>query len=1262
MASSSSGTSCFESALTFLDEGLEACRDETDSDSMNLMTDIRNLMMEVRLLKTFDLYFSNCMGRDHETLLEHDQKDNTNTESESLRPSKVSCRIQELVNRKTKRLVRRFESIVTPTLRDIKRELTGYHQNIKLLFETDIKELSISKFLDDYSLGQPPLVTDFIDSLSENLRCFLRRKQDFGNTLNYLMEILEEKLMFLKSFIPFATLQGVEGQELRDLLNHVEDMGINAARLISICWFNREDKQVCDEMVSKVSQLLYKINPVDPQDRATYINVLTASKLSKSSDTLALEKNKHIVADFIDCLLDNLMELLQIDTNFLALERNQLLKLQEGVRFLNFLLRQQGKFNELHDEIKGLIGDAVCDAGVVIFSLSKNQLKEGFAEETDLELSRLLKKLNFILTEVAQIYPPPSFRFPRTNELGSIDLLLQNVDELATSEASSIAFPKDQIQRVQEDLQFLRSFLQEIMEQRNQNKELQALWDRVMEVTYNAELVIDSIVIGDKPECLDNIVRDIKLMRAEALEVHGSIRYDTEAQSAVKNCIHMESQLSYPAPNEVLVGLDEEVKMIINRLTRGSKHLNIVPIVGMAGLGKTTFANKVYCDPSIIGYFHIRAWCTVSQVYSKHNLLAMILCSINCRSPDHYLEMNEDDLTVMLYQSLKRNRYLIILDDVWDIKAWNMLERSLPDDTNGSRILFTSRFQNLTSQFSDCEPFHLRQLTVEECFVLLQRKIFGKKGCLPALIKVLTQIANKCKGLPFTVVIVAGILSSIEPDCWQDFANSLSSSTVIETNLLELGYSYLPDYLKPCLLYFGTFPEDENIPVRRLFLLWVSEGFVQKTEGKTLEDVADDYLKNLVNRSLVIVTQQRTIGGAKACRIHDLVREFCVTKAKEESFLHILHGYNDLCTFAGPCNPHRVFIYDSTIEGLKESKLFFPNLRCLLFRANVFITSNRISTVLFHCSLGVLIFKFLRLLDLGEFSLGKSFPMEVVLLVHLRYLAIRSELLSIPDAIANLSRLETLLIRGSQDVRLPNTIWTIKTLRHLFITRSNGYGSRCGFIFPNNLEGSPDLEHLVTLTLAIDPSYQSLQKILKKLPSIRRLRCAGLRYRGNGILMLDHLSQVESLKVHRFDGYHFHFPSNLRKLTLSFTSKPWSEISTIGKLTKLEVLKLNRESFVGRKWEMKEGEFPKLRILKLSELDIRWWTATSSDHFSCLEKLALHGCKKLEELPSCLGESAPLVMIEVKGCESAESSVKQIGEEQMENGNEGLKIDIRSYW
>ncbi|CAI9117675.1 OLC1v1019122C1 [Oldenlandia corymbosa var. corymbosa] len=48
-------------------------------------------------------------------------------------------------------------------------------------------------------------------------------------------------------------------------------------------------------------------------------------------------------------------------------------------------------------------------------------------------------------------------------------------------------------------------------------------------------------------------------------------------------------------------------------------------------------------------------------------------------------------------------------------------------------------------------------------------------------------------------------------------------------NTLELSYSHSPDYLKPCLLYFGAFHLDQNIRVRDLLWLWIAEGFVEKS-------------------------------------------------------------------------------------------------------------------------------------------------------------------------------------------------------------------------------------------------------------------------------------------------------------------------------------------------------------------------------------------------------------------------------------------------
>ncbi|XP_027177987.1 putative late blight resistance protein homolog R1A-3 [Coffea eugenioides] len=1267
--SSGCSTSCFDFALDHLDWIDKTLDSELDDY-------IWKLKMGIRILKPFDLYIRKCRRwRSNQfTCLEYGKEENGDAKSDNLRLSSISFRIQDLVRGITHGLDSAFFRYIQSSASnhsDIRPELARFEENMWLFFDSDIKEFNIISLLLYHSLGDLQLVMDFIDSISENLTHLCSKNCNVDVGLKIVMQTLQKKLMHLKSFIGFATLQGVEGVQLKDLLVHVEVVAVNAASLICRLWFQRHNEQVCNEINTEISQAIRQmIVPVDPQVQETYKHVLTASKLSRSSCTFAMKENKHLVADFIDYLLHSLMEILESYTSFLVPVKEQMLKLHEGVRFLIILLsRQQKKFDELNEEIKDLIGVVVSDAGIVIFSLSVNEMKECLCKETDLALSHLLVVLKLVIAEVGHIYPlsSSSLSFPKTNELGSLDFLLKILKELAGSTADSIAFPNNQICTILEDLVFLRAFLGNIGEQCCQNGKLHTLWSRVMKVAYCVEIEIDSALLGDKYEhCLDALARDIELLKIEAEELYDSIKYGSETRRVTKTTIRMPSQIVAPIFNEALVGLNDEVESIIDRLTRGSNQFDVVAIVGMAGLGKTTLAKNIYSDPSIKFHFHICAWCTVSQVYSKHNLLLQILCVIDSRSCDQYHKMNEDDLAAKLYQQLKGKRYVIVLDDVWDIEGWNLLKHSLPDDRIGSRVLLTSRFHNLSLEIKpDSKPLHLRPLTDKESLELLQKKLFAKEDCPPTLSEGVLNVAKCCKGLPLAVVLVAGILATTQQDCWEQVTRRLTSTVLVENEhcmkTLEYSYNYLPDYLKPCLLYLGAFQEDQDIPVRKLLRLWISEGLVQKIEGKSLEDVADNYLMDLIGRSLVMPAHRRSSGGIKVCQIHDLVHQFCVTKAKEENFLRILHG-DDLLTFTGPYNAHRLSIFPTTSEEPIKSRLFFPNLRCLLF----FDCDYR--QQLDRSSLKFLLSGLLRVLDLGT-TVGPYFLREVLFLVHLRYLSIR--ILGtgeIPSAIANLSRLETLAVGGPFiNFLLPNTIWNIQTLKHLVV-----FPNDSGFKFPiNDLEGSPDLEHLETLSLAIDPSSerQSLQKILSKLPSIRRLKCVNghdnwnSRYHASagdhdGILMLNYLSRLESLKMGRFAGYEFEFPFNLRKLTLLQNRQPWSKISAIGKLPNLEVLKLCPVSFVGEKWEMQEGEFQNLRYLKLFGLDIRWWTA-SCDNFCCLEKLVLENCFSLEEVPSCLGETLTLDMIKVKWChESAVNSVKQIQQEQMDMGNKDLKMVI----
>lgn len=159
------------------------------------------------------------------------------------------------------------------------------------------------------------------------------------------------------------------------------------------------------------------------------------------------------------------------------------------------------------------------------------------------------------------------------------------------------------------------------------------------------------------------------------------------------------------------------------------------------------------------------------------------------------------------------------------------------------------------------------------------------------------HIAKKCEGLPLAIVVVAGILSKRDQtqDNWKQVAQSVRSCLVDDPkkymDTLAPSYNHLPLHLKPCFIYLGAFGEDSEIAVRKLIWLWVAEGFIRPEGQKCLEDVAEECLIDLIDRSLVIVSQRRINGGIKLCRIHDLLRELCLREADKENFLTFFFNY-----------------------------------------------------------------------------------------------------------------------------------------------------------------------------------------------------------------------------------------------------------------------------------------------------------------------------------------------------------------------------------
>uniref|UniRef100_A0A3Q7I950 Uncharacterized protein n=1 Tax=Solanum lycopersicum TaxID=4081 RepID=A0A3Q7I950_SOLLC len=249
-----------------------------------------------------------------------------------------------------------------------------------------------------------------------------------------------------------------------------------------------------------------------------------------------------------------------------------------------------------------------------------------------------------------------------------------------------------------------------------------------------------------------------------------------------------------------------------------------------------------------------------------------------------------EDLPDKLRKILMHKRYLIVLDDIWDVEAWEELQLSFPDDENGSRALLTTRDEEVYRQLKHhSDPYFLRFLTVDESWDLLQKKVFQGEICPPELLKTGLQVAENCKGLPLVIVLIAGIIAKQrEASLWLGFAEDLSSHILQEQSMkiIESSYDHLEDHLKSCLLYMGLFPEDHQFPVFNLLKLWIAENFVHNLDAENVEDASKICLNDLVNRSLVIVSRRREDNGEiEYCTVHDVVHEFCLRRLTKKKFM-----------------------------------------------------------------------------------------------------------------------------------------------------------------------------------------------------------------------------------------------------------------------------------------------------------------------------------------------------------------------------------------
>ncbi|KAF7092328.1 hypothetical protein CFC21_094823 [Triticum aestivum] len=775
-----------------------------------------------------------------------------------------------------------------------------------------------------------------------------------------------------------------------------------------------------------------------------------------------------------------------------------------------------------------------------------------------------------------------------------------------------------EIKSLTNELAAMEAFLLEMSEDEDPDVQDKVWMNEVRELSYDLEDAIDDFMqsIGDKDEKPDGFIEKIKNSLGKLGKMKARHRIGKEIQDLKKHIIEVGDrnarykgrQTFSSTKNEVvdprilarfehaskLVGIDETKAEIIKLLgeengqvPRQQQQLKIVSIVGFGGMGKTTLANQVYQD--LKGEFQYRAFISVSQNPDLMKILRTILSEITGTSYPGTEAGCIEQLIDKIKDFLADKRYLIVIDDIWDIQHWEVIRCALAYNHYENRVITTTRDHDVARKVGGA--YELKPLPDETSKILFFGRIFGiNNGCPNDLVEVSETLLKKCGGVPLAIITIAGLLASREGNKreWNKLCDSIGSGLDNSPDvkkmrkILALSYHHLPIHLKTCLLYLSIFPEDYIIQGDRLIWRWICEGFVNGVQDEDLFELGESYLTELINRGLIQAVDSYMYVRTMDCRVHDLVLEFISSISIEENFCTVLHDKKGKSA-AITSKVRRLFLQLQDVE-MPQGRLILSHMRSLTMSG---YWVDKMSSLSFSPQL--------RVLDLEE-----CYPEEQ-----------RDKLL---EHLGSLCQLRYLALGHTYlgELLLPIQIGQLKNLICLRVGSCSKIKFRPGVV--------RELEYLQELSMI---SLSKSLHVAKELRHLTKLRVLGISFeetpdeslKGWLLESLCHLENLQSLIVRgSFDFLGEGWtspPRNLCRFDSSFGFfsylPSWISPSNLRELSIIDI-------GLGHLWQEDLdilGSFPVLQSLQLRYYQNIWderreqWPVISAGTFQCLRDCQL---------------------------------------------------------
>ncbi|KAK4269414.1 hypothetical protein QN277_022574 [Acacia crassicarpa] len=393
--------------------------------------------------------------------------------------------------------------------------------------------------------------------------------------------------------------------------------------------------------------------------------------------------------------------------------------------------------------------------------------------------------------------------------------------------------------------------------------------------------------------CPKNCKSSYKLGKKAAKMVNNVDNLAAEGKSYSENFIiaHKRPPKPIEMPLDEVVGLD----LMFNKVWKSieEENVGIIGLYGMGGVGKTTLLKKINNEVVKRGLgFDFVMWVVVSKEANLNSIMDNIRKLVGIGDDFWIRNSNPDEKAAKIFGALKQKKFVLLLDDIWDKLNLKLVGVPHPKDTK-SKVLFTTRFENVCAQMQVQKKFKVEILIEKEALELFCTKVGEETlNSHPNIPRLAEKMAKECKGLPLALIVLGSSMAGVTSiEVWEDSMMNLTSSSWTAPGLekevfsiLKYSYDKLDAVQKLCFLYCALYPEDYEILVSDLIDKWMWEEFLCKDMTMSVEHIRSrgESVIEKLKLSCLLESVEDDFFVSRTVKMHDVIRDMALWLLQED--------------------------------------------------------------------------------------------------------------------------------------------------------------------------------------------------------------------------------------------------------------------------------------------------------------------------------------------------------------------------------------------